>query len=63
MATVLNPANKAFVVYMAHLKAKILIYLAWKAQITLLLTKKDIVLAKYLDFTDVFSKKSAIKLF
>ena len=35
------------------------IYLAWKAQIALLLFKKVIVLAKYIDFSEIFLKKLA----
>ena len=34
------------------------IHLAWQAQIALLLIEKVTVLEKYLDFADVFSKKS-----
>ena len=34
-----------------------MIYLAWKAQIALLIIKKVIVLKKYLDYADVFSKE------
>ena len=52
---------KAFVVYMNSLSlgSKITIHLAWKAQLALLLAEKVIILAKYLDFADVFSKESA----
>ena len=46
--------------YVADLGAKMSIYLAWQAQITLLLTKKVGVHKKYSDFSDVFFKKSAI---
>ena len=35
------------------------IYLVRKAQITFFITKKVIVLVKYLDFAEVFSKKLA----
>ena len=41
------------------LESKMTIHLAKEAQITSLLTKKVIVLAKYLDFAYVFSKESA----
>ena len=43
---------------MASLTSKIWIYLAPEAQIALLITKKVIVPAKYLDFANVFLKKS-----
>ena len=36
-----------------------MIHLARKVQIALLLAKKVIILAEYLDFANVFSKKSA----
>lgn len=36
----LAPDEEAFVIHVAYLEAKILIYLAWKAQIALLLAKK-----------------------
>lgn len=49
--------------YVAYLKAKILLHLAEKAQITLLLAKKVIVPEKYLDFLNVFSKKLIVELF
>lgn len=47
---------------MAYLKAKISIYLAWKAQIILLFTKKIIILEVYSNFTNIFSKTSIIEL-
>lgn len=47
---------------MAYFKGKITIHPACKAQIALLVAKKVIVLDKYLDFGEVFPKKSAIKL-
>lgn len=34
------------------------IYLAWEAQIGLLLTKEINISKKYIDFLDIFSKKS-----
>lgn len=49
--------------HMTYLKDKMSIYLAWKSQIASLLAKKIFVLKKYLDFTDIFSKKSVAKLF
>lgn len=39
------------------------VYPAWKAQITLLVAKKVTVSTKYLDYTNVFSKKVAAELF
>lgn len=59
----LDPGKEVFVIYIAYLKAKILIHPIQKAQITLLLAKKVIVLTKYSDFANVFSKKSVTKLF
>ena len=52
---------EVFVVYVSFLslRSKMTIHPAWEAQIALLLTKKITVPAKYLDFADVFSKKSA----
>lgn len=40
MAAALNLGKKIIIIYVAYVKAKILIYLAQKAQITLLLVKK-----------------------
>ena len=48
-----------FIIYMALFTSKILIHLIFKAQTWLLLVEKVIVLAKYLDFANVFSKKLA----
>ena len=48
-----------FVVYVSFLELKITIHLARKAQIALLLTIKITVLAKYLDFADIFLEKLA----
>lgn len=48
---------------MAHLRAKMLIYFACKAQIALLIIEKVIIPAKYFKFVDIFSKKSATELF
>ena len=46
-------------VYVSSLGLRITIHLAKKIQMALLLAKKVTVLAKYSDFADVFSKKSA----
>lgn len=62
MAATLNLSKKAFVMHMAYLTWKMLIDLAYKAQITLLVVKKVTILAKYLDYLDIFSKKLAIEL-
>lgn len=59
VSTSLNPANKVFVIYIVYLKAIMSIYPAWETQISLLLIEKVTVLEIYLDFTNVFSKKSA----
>ena len=50
---------EVFIVYISSLslKSKITIYLSKKAQIALLLAKKITVLAKYLDFANVFFKE------
>lgn len=58
----LNLSKKAFVIYIAYLKAKISINLTQKAQIALLLAIKVIVPNKYLDFANVFSKKLVAEL-
>ena len=50
---------KVFVVYVASLTSKILIYLDCKDQIALFITKKITIPAKYSDFTNIFSKKLA----
>ena len=50
---------KAFIVCIAFFTLAITIYLTCKAKIALLLAKKVTVLAKYLDFADVFLKKLA----
>lgn len=53
-----------FVIYVMYPNFKIIIvYLVWKTQIAILVTKKVIVSTQYLNFTNIFSKKSAIKLF
>lgn len=65
MIAVLDLGKKLFIIYIASLNVslKILIYMAQKAQIVFLLAKKVIVLAEYLNFIDVFSKKVAVELF
>ena len=55
----LNENIKTFVIHVSFLKSKIIIHLARKAQMALLLAKKVIILAKYLDFANVFLKKVA----
>ena len=54
---------KAFVVHVIFLKSKITIYSAKEAQMALLLAEKVTVLAKNLDFANVFLKKLANILF
>lgn len=58
----LNKNIKTFVVYMAYKSAKMSIYSAQKAQIALLVAEKVIIAAEYLDFIDVFLKKTAVEL-
>lgn len=50
---------KAFIMHVALLISKMIIHPARKAQIVLFLAKEVTIPAKYLDFADVFSKKSA----
>ena len=50
---------EAFVMYISSLKLKMTIHPAREAQVALLLAKKVTILAEYLDFADVFSKKLA----
>ena len=50
---------KAFVMHIVSLWFWITIHLAKEAQMALLLAKEDTVLAKYLDFADMFLKESA----
>ena len=50
---------EAFVVHISSLGLRMSIYLARKAQLALLLTKKVTVPVKYLDFADVFLEKLA----
>ena len=49
---------ETFVIYVTILTSKMIIYLAQKAQIVLFIAKKITVLAKYLDFANVFLKES-----
>ena len=50
---------EAFVVYVASVTLKMMIYLAREEQIVLLLAKEVTVSAEYTNFINVFSKKSA----
>ena len=61
---VLDENIEAFVVYMNSLSlgSKIMIHPARETQIALVLAKEVIVLAKYSDFADVFSKELAKRL-
>ena len=63
----LNKNVKTFVIHIVYLnfKIKIIIYLAQKAQITLLSIKEisKIILAKYLDFANIISKELDVELF
>ena len=60
----LSLINETFIIYIAllSLDTKIMMYLAQKTQIVLLIAKNVTVLAKYINFVNVFLKKSAIKL-
>lgn len=60
--TVLDPNKEVFVVYLAYLRAKMLIHLTWKVYIALLLTKKVNIAYEYSFFVEFFSKESAVKL-
>lgn len=55
----LDLSKKTFIVHIAFLNfdAKILIHLAQKSQIALLFTKKVVIPATYLDYTNVLLKK------
>lgn len=59
----LDKKIKAFIVYMIFLRFKMSIHLTWKAKIVLLLVEKITILAKYLDFLNIFSEISAMELF
>ena len=50
-----------FIIHIVFLSLK-LIYIAKNSSIILMFTKKITVLAKYLDFTNIFSKKLATKV-
>ena len=60
VALVLN--KEAFVVYVAYLRAKMSIHLAWEAQIVSLFTKEVSVPKEYADFSNIFFKESAAVL-
>lgn len=62
MATVLDLEKETFVVYIAFLNIKIIVYLTWKAQIALLIIEKITILEEYLDFANIFSKELAAEL-
>lgn len=47
---------------MSYLKTKILIYPVWETQIALILVEKDTVPAEYLEYANIFSEKSVVKL-
>lgn len=59
----LNPDKEVLVIYMAHLRVTILNYLAWIAQIALLMAKKVNISVEYLDFANILLKKLAPELF
>lgn len=50
--------KKVFLIKIAYLESKTLIYLVYKAQIALRLAKKITIFKKYSDFSDIFFKKS-----
>ena len=58
---ILDENIKTFMVHMISfsLSLKIMIHPTWKAQIALLLTIKVIVLAEYINFTNIFFNKCA----
>lgn len=58
----LDLGKKAFMVFIAYLRAKIFIYPARKTKVALLIVEKVIILVEYSDFEDIFSKKLALKL-
>lgn len=65
VVTILDPGKEIFVIYITclGLSSKMSIYQTWKAQIILLVAKKIIIPAKYLDFANIFLEKLAIELF
>lgn len=46
----LTPNKEAFVIYVAYLRARMFIHIAWKAQMALLLAQKVCVLKEYYVF-------------
>lgn len=56
---VLALEKEASIIYKAYIKSKMIIYPVCKAQIALFSTKKVSVPKKYINFSNVFSKKSA----
>lgn len=63
LAAALALNKEEFVIYVTYLESKILISLAWKAQIASLLAKKVSVFKEYFDFSNVFFKKFEAILF
>lgn len=64
VAEALNLDKEILIVHIVFLSLslKISIYPAWKTQIVLLITEQVIILAKYLGYANVFSKKSVVEL-
>lgn len=62
MTTGFDSDKKAFVVYIAYLGFKMTIHPTRDNQKSLLITEKVVILSKYLDYTNSFSKKSTAKL-
>lgn len=62
---VLDPSKDVSVVYIAslNLSLKMSIHPIREAQIALLLTKEVVIPVEYLDYTNIFSKRSVAKLF
>lgn len=59
----LNKNLEAFVIHITSFcLSQILIHLAQITQIALLVVKKIVIPVEYLDYTDVFLKKSVVKL-
>ena len=55
--------NSIFIVYITIFSLDlILIYLVYKTQVIILLTKKTIIIIKYLDFINIFLKKLVTEL-
>lgn len=63
MAAALTMDKKTFIVHLPSLRAKISIHLAQKVQIALLLNKKVSIPPEYINFLDIFVKKSAAIFF